>query len=296
MIISIQSQVVHGHVGNSAAVFPMQHLGIPVAAVPTTLLSNHPHYPTMRGRVLDADLLRDLLLGVEERGLVDTCCILLTGYLGSAENGEVVAGFVERAKLRNPTLRYCCDPVMGDTDLGFFVDKGLPDLFRERLVPLADILTPNSFEFEQLVGFKALAADELAFGVEILTNTGSKIVVVTGVGLDDASASRVQTFAFHSSLAWKVATPRLICRPAGTGDLFTGLFVASLADGAAVPLALETAVSGTFAVLLNTATAHASEMLIIETKHELGRGKRRFTAVELRIASTAVVTCSGAEG
>lgn len=281
MIISIQSQVVHGHVGNSAAVFPMQHLGIPVAAVPTTLLSNHPHYPTMRGRVLSADLLTDLLVGVEERGLVDTCSIVLTGYLGSAENGRVVAEFVERAKRSNPAIRYCCDPVMGDADLGLFVDECLKELFRQRLVPLADIITPNHFEFEQLVGVKSGDVEALQSGVNVLTQTGTKIVAVTGVGLSKASAIRVETYAFLDGAAWKVSTPRLPCRPAGTGDLLTALFVSALVQGAAVRAALEIAVSGTFAVLLNTASANLMEMPIIESRNEFGRQKPRFRAVSV---------------
>ena len=115
-VISIQSQVAYGHVGNSAAVFPMQMHGIDVIAVPTTLLSNRPGYPTIRGRVLDAPLVADLLLGVEERGAVETCRMILSGYLGSAEIAAVVADFVARAKARNPELAYCCDPVLGDRD------------------------------------------------------------------------------------------------------------------------------------------------------------------------------------
>src|SRR5438445_2744125 len=107
-VISIQSQVAYGHVGNSAAVFPMQLHGIDVIAVPTTLLSNRPGYPTLRGRVLEAQLVSDLLLGIEERGAVDACNMILSGYLGSPEIAAVVAGFVVRAKVRNPGLRYCC--------------------------------------------------------------------------------------------------------------------------------------------------------------------------------------------
>src|SRR5215475_16060640 len=114
-VISIQSQVVFGHVGNSAAVFPMQMHGIDVVAVPTTLLSNRPGYPTIRGRVLDAQLVADLLLGIEERGALDTSAMILSGYLGSPEIAAVVADFVQRAKsrtkARNPALTYCCDPV-----------------------------------------------------------------------------------------------------------------------------------------------------------------------------------------
>lgn len=288
MIISIQSQVIHGHVGNSAAVFPMQHLGIPVVAVPTTLLSNHPHYPTIRGRVLDADLVNDLLLGVEERGLVDTCSLVLTGYLGSAENGEVVADFVERAKRRNPALRCCCDPVMGDADLGFFVDERLAELFRHRFVPLADILTPNQFEFEQLVGLAAQDVEGLRAGIDCLAHHGAKVVVVTGVGLGEPSATRVETYAFQGTAAWKVSTPRLPCRPAGTGDLLTALFVSALVQGALVPDALESAVSGTFAVLLNTASASLKEMPIVESQKEFGRQKARFQAARVHDRATTL--------
>ena len=134
-IISIQSQVVHGHVGNSAAAFPMRVLGVEVAEVPTTLLSNHPHYPTTRGRVLEASLVADLLRGVEERGLIEAGAIVLSGYLGSAAIAEEVAAFVLRARRTNPRLIYLCDPVMGDSDIGFFVPADLQAAFRERLVP-----------------------------------------------------------------------------------------------------------------------------------------------------------------
>src|ERR1700681_2634418 len=153
-VISIQSQVAFGHVGNSAAVFPLQMHGIDVIAVPTTLLSNRPGYPTIRGQVLDAELVADLLLGIEERGAVDGCRMILSGYLGAPEIAAVVADFVARARARNPSLLYCCDPVLGDRNRGRFSPAAIPPLGRARLCPLADILTPNHFEFEYLVGAK----------------------------------------------------------------------------------------------------------------------------------------------
>src|SRR4029450_10712400 len=109
-VISIQSQVAFGHVGNSAAVFPMQMHGIDVIAVPTPLLSNRPGYKTIRGRGLDRELVADLLRGIEERGAVDTATMILSGYLGSPDNAAAVADFVARAKTKNPALRYCRDP------------------------------------------------------------------------------------------------------------------------------------------------------------------------------------------
>jgi len=111
-VISIQSQVAYGHVGNSAAVFPMQMCGIDVIAVPTTLLSNRPGYPTVRGSILDADLVADLLVGIEERGAIDSCQIVLSGYLGSPQIAGLVLEFVMRAKTNNPKLIYCSIPFL----------------------------------------------------------------------------------------------------------------------------------------------------------------------------------------
>src|SRR5439155_17724320 len=147
LVISIQSQVVHGNVGNSAAAYAMQAEGVNVAAVPTTLLSNHPRYPTLRGRVLDAELVADLLRGVEERDLVDEAAVLVTGYLGSPDNAVVIADFVERALSRNSKLVYLCDPVIGD-DGRVYVADGILDVLRHRLLPAANLITPNQFELE----------------------------------------------------------------------------------------------------------------------------------------------------
>ena len=129
-VISIQSQVAYGHVGNSAAVFPMQVHGIDVIAVPTTLLSNRPGYKTIRGRVLEAQLVGDLLQGIEERGAVRSAAMILSGYLGSPEIAGVVADFVARARAGHPGLRYACDPVLGDRDRGLFVQSDIPPLVR----------------------------------------------------------------------------------------------------------------------------------------------------------------------
>src|SRR5437879_12077265 len=142
-VISIQSQVAYGHVGNSAAVFPMQLHGIDVIAVPTTLLSNRPGYPTVRGRVLDARRVADLLLGIEERGAVGSASMILSGYLGSPEIAAVVAEFVAHARRSNAALQYVCDPVLGDRDRGMFVQSDIPPLVRDRLRRRADVIHPN---------------------------------------------------------------------------------------------------------------------------------------------------------
>jgi pyridoxine kinase len=278
-VISIQSQVAYGHVGNSAAVFPMQARGIEVIAVPTTLLSNRPGYPTIRGRILDAELVADLLRGIEERGALASCRIILSGYLGSPEIAEVVTAFVARAKKANPGLIYCCDPVIGDSDPGLFVPAALPPIFRDRLLPLADIITPNQFELEWLCGAKAGTIDELMKRARSLVAKGPSTVVVNGARLADTPGDSIDTIAVAASSAWRLGTPKLPIRPSGTGDLFAALLVASLFGGSDTRAALEEAVSAVFAVLERTAAAGTEEMRIVETAPPLARPARRFEAI-----------------
>jgi pyridoxine kinase len=278
-VISIQSQVAYGHVGNSAAVFPMQMRGIDVIAVPTTLLSNRPGYPTIRGRILDPALVADLLTGIEERGAVNSCRMILTGYLGSPEIAGIVAAFVTRAKQNNPKLIYCCDPVLGDSDSGLFVHEGIPPIFRDVLCPLAEIITPNHFELEWLCGAKATTIDEVIARARALLVGGPSTVVVTGAKLADTPADRIDTLAIEGSAAWRLSTPQLPIRPSGTGDLFASLLVSALLDGADTPGALAEAGSAIFAVLERTAAAGTEEMRIVEAAPLLFQPSRRFEAI-----------------
>jgi pyridoxine kinase len=282
-VISIQSQVAYGHVGNSAAVFPMQMHGIDVIAVPTTLLSNRPGYPTIRGRVLEAQLVADLLLGVEERGALETAQVILSGYLGSAEIAAVVADFVQRAKARNPALTYACDPVLGDRDGGLFVQAEIPPLMRDLLCPLADIITPNHFEFEWLCGANAGTIDDVIAQAQALMTRGPSTIVVTSAELADTPDDAIETIAVERtqarSQAWRVATPKLPISPSGTGDLFTSLLVSARVRGSNTPDALSHAASAIFAVLERTAARGTEEMRIVESAALLAHPTRRFEPV-----------------
>jgi pyridoxine kinase len=287
-VISIQSQVAYGHVGNSAAVFPMQMHAIEVIAVPTTLLSNRPGYPTIRGRVLEAQLVADLLLGVEERGAVDTCQVILSGYLGSPYIAAVVADFVRRAKARNAALLYCCDPVLGDRDRGLFVQADIPALMRDLLCPLADIIIPNHFEFEWLCGTKATTIDQVIAQAKTLSVRGPSTIVVTSAELADTPDDAIETVAVERSNegfeAWRVRTPKLPISPSGTGDLFASLFASARVREMRTPDALAHAASAMFAVLERTAISGTEEMRIVESAGLLTHPPRQFNAVAVRSA------------
>jgi pyridoxine kinase len=278
-VISIQSQVAFGHVGNSAAVFPMQMHGIDVIAVPTTLLSNRPGYPTLRGRVLDAELVADLLRGIEERGALDDATMILSGYLGSAGIANVVTDFVARAKIRNPKLRYVLDPVLGDRDRGLFVQADIPPLVRDRLCALADIITPNHFEFEWLAGASAATKDQLIAKAQAFLVSGPSTVIVTSAELADTPDGDIDTLAIERSRAFRVRTPRLPISPNGTGDLFAALYTAARVLDKDTPQALAHAASGVFAVLERTAACGATEMRIVEGAGLLTRPPRRFDPI-----------------
>jgi pyridoxine kinase len=278
-VISIQSQVAYGHVGNSAAVFPMQMHGIDVVAVPTTLLSNRPGYPTVRGRAVDAGLLAELLLGIEERGAVDATQMVLSGYLGSAANAAVVAEFVGRAKSKNPRLLYCCDPVIGDRDRGLFVHADIPPLVRDLLCPLADIVTPNHFEFEWLSGTKAATVDQLIKAARAFTVRGT--VVVTSAELTDTPAGEIESVAVERAGAWRVRTPRLPISPNGTGDLFAALLASARVGGSDTPQALSHAASAIFAVLKRTAARGTEEMRIVESAAQLVHPEHTFESIAI---------------
>src|SRR3954453_22597461 len=151
-ILSIQSHVAFGHVGNAAATFPLQRIGVEVWPIHTVQFSNHTGYGSWTGRVFEAGLITELVQGIAERGVLGQCDGVLSGYMGSAETGAAILDAVARVKAANPRARYCCDPVIGDVGRGVFVRPGIPDFTREHAGSAADIVTPNQFELDRLTG------------------------------------------------------------------------------------------------------------------------------------------------
>src|SRR5829696_8266194 len=158
-ILSIQSHVAYGHVGNASAVFPMQRLGCEVWPIHTVQFSNHTGYGAWRGRVFDGPAIEEIVEGIAERGVLPSCDGVLSGYMGSADIGTAILSAVARVREANPAALYCCDPVIGDVGRGVFVRPGIPEFMRDHAVPAADIVTPNQFELDYLSG---IATDTLA--------------------------------------------------------------------------------------------------------------------------------------
>ena len=274
VVVSVQSRVAMGHVGNSAATFPLQLAGLEVVDVPTALLSNHPFYPGHRGRLLDADLVAELLAGVAERGVGRVATAVVSGFLGTAGVAPVLAGFVRSARGENAPLCFVCDPVLGDTGPGLYVDPGLVELYRGELVPLADVVTPNVFELEALTAPGAVTVADVERRAQVLLGTREAAVVVTGAVLADTPGGCLDTVVVTAVAGrrgtWRVRGPRRDRHFDGTGDLFTALFTAAWLRGggpgdhsAGVVGAVAAAVGGTAAVVDRTVADRTKELQVV---------------------------------
>ncbi|HET7724986.1 MAG TPA: pyridoxal kinase PdxY [Propionibacteriaceae bacterium] len=281
-ILSIQSSVAYGHVGNSAATFLLMRLGVEVFPVLTVHYSNTTAYGTWRGPVLSVDDIRDVVTGIDERGALAEVDAVLTGYQGSAAIGEAVLDTVALVRERNPKALYCCDPVMGDVGRGFFVAPGIPEMYRDRIVPQADIITPNQFELEFLTGKPAETLDLLLEAADTLRTQGPGIVVVTSAVTSDLPSDEVSMLAVTGEGAWVVSTPKLPPTFTGSGDITSAAFLASYLELRSVPEALARTAGIVYAVLEVTAESGHRELRLVKAQDALVNPPRTFEARRIR--------------
>jgi pyridoxine kinase len=273
-ILSIQSAVAYGHVGNSAAVFPLERLGHEVWPVDTVQFSNHTGYGAWRGRAWDAPTIAAVIRGIGERGAFARAAAVLSGYLGEVALGEVVLDAVGQVKAASPAALYCCDPVIGDDHTGVFVQPGLVAFFRDRALAAADIVTPNRFELALLAGATiATTADALAAAARLRAQ-GPRYVLATS--LAGPTADEIAMLVASDDGAWLVATPRLPMVANGAGDLTAALFLARFLEARDPAAALGDAASAVHAVLEETMRRGAAELQIIAAQDALVAPPRRF--------------------
>lgn len=269
-ILSIQSRVVYGHVGNSAAVFLLQRLGFDVWPLDTVSLSNHPGHGSTRGRVTPAAELRTLLEGLEERGVLGRCEAVLSGYLGDPETAAVVRDAVARVKAARPGALYCCDPVMGDTGKPLYVAKELPALFRETLLPLADIVTPNPVELEHLTARPVTTEAEALVAAAAARERGPGIVVVTG--LRERGAPMLAMLACTADGAWRARTPYRDRPSHGAGDAFTAVFLAAYLRHRDVARALARATGALEAIFAASEPLGSVDLVLVTAADRVAAG------------------------
>lgn len=281
-VLSIQSSVAYGHVGNSAAVFPLQRMGIEVMPVYTVHFSNHTGYGAWRGPLLSGTDVREVVTGIEERGGLDDVDIVLSGYQGADDIGDAILDAVDRVKRRNPAAVYACDPVLGNATSGCFVKPEVQELIRDRVVPHADLLTPNQFELGFLTGTDPRAIDETLDAVELLRAQGPRTVLVTSVERPDRPADTIEMLAVGESGAWIVQTPHLPFHANGSGDVTAALFSAHFQRTGDLAFALERSAASVYGLLKNTLELGQRELQLVESQEEYVAPTASFTAQRLR--------------
>jgi pyridoxine kinase len=281
-ILSIQSAVAYGPVGNSAAVFPLQRIGVEVLPVYTVNFSNHTGYGSWRGPLIGPDDVREVITGIEERGVFGQIDAILSGYQGGEGIGDVIIDAVARVKAANPNAVYACDPVMGNAKSGCFVAPAIPVLLRERVVPVADIITPNQFELGFLTGTEPDTLESTLASVDLARGLGPRTVLVTSVVRPDREEGTIEMLAADAQGAWLVQTPHLPMKANGSGDVTAALFTAHYVETGSAKIALERTASSVYDLLKATLESGERELQLVEAQEFYANPQMQFTARQVR--------------
>ena len=274
-ILSIQSWVSYGHVGNASAMFPLQRLGAEVWAVNTVQFSNHTGYGAWRGQVFSGEMISECVAGIAERGVLGRCDAVLSGYVGGADIGDAILDAVAQVKAANPAALYCCDPVIGDDGRGVYVRPGIAEFFRDRALALADIATPNRFELEWLTGRSVASLADAKAAIAALQAQGPRCVLLTSF---ESRPGHIGMIAAEGGEFWHLETPLLPLSINGAGDAICALFLLHRMRTGHAAAALSAAASSVFGLLRRTAEAGSREILTVAAQEEFVTPSRRFTA------------------
>jgi pyridoxine kinase len=277
-ILSIQSHVAFGHVGNASATFPMQRLGHEVWPIHTVQFSNHTGYGSWTGRVFDGQAVEELVDGIAARGVLPSCDGVLSGYMGSPDIGQAILGTVARVREANPTALYCCDPVIGDVGRGVFVRPGIPEFMRDHALPAADVVTPNQFELEYLSGREIRSGAVAKAALAALHAVGPRVVLVTSLHTEDTPGDAVDLAAGEGGDVFRVRTPKLGVSVNGAGDATAALFLVHYLASGSARVALERAAASVYGLLKRTEEAGSREILTVAAQDEFVSPTWTFTA------------------
>ena len=281
-ILSIQSAVAYGHVGNSAAVFPLQRIGVEVLPVYTVNFSNHTGYGAWRGPMISPEDVRDVIAGIGERGIFPQIDAVLSGYQGGEGIADVILDAVAEVKAANPRAVYACDPVMGNAKSGCFVAPAIPVLLRDRVVPAADVITPNQFELGYLTGTEPDSLESTLAAADAAREMGPRTVLVTSVERPDREPGTIEMLVVTDDGAWIVQTPLLPLKANGSGDVTAALFTAHLVATGDAADALARTVSSVFDLLRTTHESGDRELQLVESQEFYADPRMQFEVRRVR--------------
>lgn len=278
-VLSVQSSVAYGHVGNAAATFPLQRLGHEVWPVATVNYSNHPGFGSYRGGVYHATDIAETLDELDRRGAFQRCDAILSGFLGAAATGPVLLNAVDRIKRANPKALYFLDPVIGDAERGVYVADGIADFFRDEALGRADVVLPNLFELSLLSGRPIGNVDTAARAAASLLERGPSAVVVTGLRHE----KEISALLVDGRQAWQATAPMVDIPSHGAGDTFAALFLGAYFDLQDARAALDRAVSSMYGVFLATQRLNRDSLALVPAQGEIVDPTERFAAAPVRV-------------
>jgi pyridoxine kinase len=281
-ILSIQSSVAYGHVGNSAVTFPLMRMGVEVWPVITVHFSNHTGYESWRGPLLSPTDLRDVVRGIDERGVLGEVDAVLSGYQGREDIGAMILDAVALVKQRNRAAIYCCDPVLGDEDRGSYVRPGIAEFMRQRVVPAAQIITPNQFELTALTGLPVVTMEDVLQAADAARSLGPEVVLITSVVRRDRPPDTMDMVAVDGDGAWLVSTPRLPRSFTGSGDVTAATFLVAMLRKWDLAAALAHTAAVVYGLLAVTTSLGRAELALIAAQDEIVNPSHRFESVRLR--------------
>ena len=261
-VVSVQSQVVYGRVGNNVAVPTLESLGLSVAAVPTVVFSNMPHYPTMHGGALPVEWFEGYLQDLSARGALHALRAVLAGYLGNPGQAEVLARWTRALQAERAGLRVVIDPVMGDHDRGIYVDTGMAEAYRQHLLPLAHGLTPNGFELAHLTGRPVDDMESVVAAARTLLTGRTQWIAVTSAAPTTWADGEMQVVFVTREQAHVITHARIDAVPKGTGDLFSAALTGHWLNGATLPEAIARACQTIVQALRHTYNAQCAELVL----------------------------------
>ncbi|EMF4673683.1 pyridoxine/pyridoxal/pyridoxamine kinase [Providencia stuartii] len=259
-VISIQSQVIYGSVGNSIAVPALMKQGLRVAAVPTVILSNTPHYVTCHGGELPGEWFRGYLSGLVERDCLGSVRAILTGYLGSRDKAHDLAQWLSSVRQSYPSIPVIVDPVMGDEDSGFYIPPEIADVYRDEVLPLATGIIPNKFELATLSGQQIKTLDDATQAARLLLKGHTQWVIITSAFQPDDESIEVVCVTKQDVAV--IRHKRYPVTPKGTGDLFGAELTAQLLAGLSVPDAAKMACLRIEQGIIHMAATGRSELVL----------------------------------
>ncbi|PWW05760.1 pyridoxal kinase PdxY [Mangrovibacter plantisponsor] len=283
-ILAIQSHVVFGHAGNSAAEFPMRRLGANVWPLNTVQFSNHTQYGKWTGIVMTPSHLTDIVQGIADIGELARCDAVLSGYLGSAEQGQHILRIVEQVKQANPSARYFCDPVMGHPEKGCIVAPGVAEFHARSALPAADIIAPNLLELEMLSGHSVSNVAEAVSTARELIAKGPEIVLVKHLARAGYNPDCFEMLLVTNDAAWHISRPLVdfgARQPVGVGDVTSGLLLVKLLQGATVQDALEHVTAAVYAIMQTTKQMGEYELQVVAAQDEIARPEQWFHSKQL---------------